>query len=179
MRIGIIAMGRTGGYNLGLWLSNEFGIPYYHEPINHHQTLIGEHYVVKYLNTEWWELNEKPQFDKTIGLIRENIRESAISYLKAKESGNWREPYIVTDEWIKGNEGELKGAEVWIERANNKLVNINEIELNITYEGIYNRGEDIKRLTDYLDIQSPKYLQLLDSSNRLRKVKGRKQKQLI
>lgn len=179
MRIGIIAMGRTGGYNLGLWLSNEFGIPYYHEPYNHKQTIIGEHYIVKYLNSEWNELKEKPQFDKTIGLIRENIRESAISYLRAQQSGNWREPYILTDEWIKENEGELKGAEEWIKIANNKLVNINEIELNITYEGIYNRGEDIKRLTDYLDIQSPKYLHLLDSSNRLRKVKGRKKKQLI
>lgn len=168
MRIGIIAMGRTGGYNLGLWLSNEFGIPYYHEPHNHKQTIIGEHYIVKYLNSEWNELKEKTEFDKTIGLIRENIRESAISYLKAQQSGNWREPYIVTDEWIKGNEdGIMEGMES-IHKANTELLNINEIELNITYEGIYNRGDDIQKVLEYLNIENPKYLHLLNPNLRLR-----------
>ena len=168
MRIGIIAMGRTGGYNLGLWLSNEFGIPYYHEPINHHQTLIGEHYVVKYLNTEWWELKEKPEFDKWIVLIRENIRESAISHLKAEQSGNWRGTYIVTDEWLKENEERIKGGMESIRKANAELLNIKDIELHITYEGIYNRGNDIQRVLEYLNIENPKYLHMLSPNLRLR-----------
>jgi len=86
---------------------------------------------------------------------------------------------MVGDEWIRENEKRIKGAEVWIEKANTELLNINEIGLHITYEGIYNRGNDIQKVLEYLNIENPKYLHLLNPSNRLRKVSGAQSKPLI
>jgi hypothetical protein len=49
----------------------------------------------------------------------------------------------------------------------------------LSYEGIYNRGNDIKRLLECLSIENPKYLHLLNPSNRLRRVSGMESKPLI
>jgi hypothetical protein len=54
-----------------------------------------------------------------------------------------------------------------------------QTDILITYEGIYENRSEIKPICELLDIHTPKYLHLLDSSNRLRKTKDGKKKRLL
>jgi hypothetical protein len=193
MRIGIIAVGRSGGYNLGQWISLELGYPYKHEPFLNGLNIDGKDIVVKVLSNEWKTGKEtnvwrgrgskeypKPQMDKWIGLIRENVRECAISHLRGERTGIWRKPYKVSNEWLIENENEIQTIQKDIEYINNEIKTDIDIQLQVSYEGIYNSGEDIKRLIEFLDIKSPKYLHLFDNSLRLRDTENKpKRKQLI
>jgi hypothetical protein len=179
MRIGIIAIGRSGGYTLGSWIGLETDTKFIHEPvINGIETNV-PNVVIKWLYDEWIGLKEKPQIDKWIGLIRENERECAISHIRGKETDNWRNGYQLSDEWIREREGEIKTEIEIIKGIQKGIYNMKELELIVSYEGIYNRGEDIQRIKDYIGIENTKYLHLLDSSNRLRKINGAKLKPLI
>jgi len=178
MRIGIIAMGRSGGYNLGQWISSELGYSYKHEPY-WNGIHIDKSSVTKYNMYEVFEGNIKTEFDKTIGLYRNDLRECVISHIRAEESGEWHVPYTITTEWIEERERLINGR---IESLKEYLILLKEIptiECWITYEGIYQSGKDIQKVLKYLDIKAPKYLHLLDSSNRLRKDKRNKPKRLI
>ena len=179
MRIGIIAMARSGGRNLGEWISNELGTEFIHEPLPNGSNTNGKNIVVKWLINDWEGMDTKPDMDKWIGLVRMDSRDCAISHLKAQQSGDWHKPYILTDEWISENETEIKTLMEWNTEWNAKVINqIGESGLIVSYEGIYNSGEDIKRLTDYIGIQTSPYSHMLDGSNRLRNPKP-KSKTLI
>ena len=98
-----------------------------------------------------------------------NSRDCAISHLKAEQSGEWHIPYTLTNEWIQQNETHIENMEQWVEHLNHKMsTEIKEIQLMISYEGIYDTGEDIQRLIDYIGIENPLYLHMLNKSNRLR-----------
>jgi hypothetical protein len=179
MRIGIIAIGRSGGYNLSKWIGLETDTEFIHEPlINGIKTDI-DNVVIKWLYDEWIGLKDTPVMDKWIGLIRENERECAISHIRGKETDNWRNGYELSNEWIREREDEIKIEIEIIKGIQKGIHNIKELELIVSYEGIYNRGEDIQRIKDYIGIENTKYLHLLDSSNRLRKTKETPTKRLI
>jgi len=178
MRIGIIAMGRSGGCNLGQWISYELGYRFYHEPY-WNKLHIGESSITKYNMYEVIEGNIKPQFDKTIGLYRNDLRECVISHIRAEESGEWHVPYKITNEWIGERESHIEGRIESLKEYLIRLKGIPTIECWITYEGIYQSGEDIQKLIDYLDIKEPKYLHLFDNSLRLRETPNKPKKQLI
>jgi hypothetical protein len=82
----------------------------------------------------------------------------------------------VSDEWLNENDADINHFEEWIRNQIQFFNNIKEIELKVTYEGIYHTKEDIQRIKDYIGITNPKYEHLLDSTNRLRKTKGTKSK---
>ena len=52
MRILIIALARSGGYQLNEWLALELGYKMIHEPIRTNQSVEGDNIVVKYLINE-------------------------------------------------------------------------------------------------------------------------------
>jgi hypothetical protein len=170
MKIGIIAVGRSGGYNLGSWISNELGYEYIHEPVFNNIDVKGKTpIVIKYHILEWNKTPKPYQMDKWIGLIREDIRETAISNIRAEQKREWHNPYKLTTDWIKENEENIKNR-MPVLREFNEMVSkgIPEIELNITYEGIYNSGKDIGKVIEYLGIENPKYLHMLNPQLRLR-----------
>jgi hypothetical protein len=178
MKVCIVAMARSGGYGLGEWISTELNHTYYHEPIYNGISTEGNDIVVKYLITEIDKTeNALIGWDKIIGLVRENERECAISQTYAVENKEWRRGYKLNSEWISERENVIKGFEEWALIQKEFIQNLNVF--NVSYEGIYNRGEDIKRILEYLNIGEPKYLHLLNPSNRLRKVSGAESKPLI
>lgn len=186
MRIGIIAVGRSGGYNLGEWIAAELRYQFNHEPYWNSIDTIGDRSVTKYNIYEITQGNIKPEFDKTIGLWRKDLRECVISHTWAVENGEWRKPYIITNEWIEERETKIQKS---ISELNECMTHLNEIpsiECWVTYEGIYNRapskynrGEDIPRLLEYLDIKEPKYLHLLNPKLRLRDMGDKPKRELI
>jgi len=169
MRIGIVAMARSGGHNLGEWISNELGSEFIHEPLLNGLNTDGKNIVVKFLINEWEKMGTKPVMDKWIGLVRMDSRDCAISHLRAEQTDEWHIPYKLGDEWIKENETQIQNITEWMGDLRDKMITqLDGIQLLVSYEGIYTTGKDIKRLTDYIGIQSPSYLHMLDKSNRLR-----------
>ena len=180
MRILIIALSRSGGYQLNQWLALELGYKMIHEPIRTKQSIDGDNIVVKYLINEIENrMNiDFTNWDKIIGLTRMDVGECAISQTKAVQTNEWRNGYDVNNEWINQNKIHIKHFE---EQINNRIDCINkikEIELSVTYERIYNTKEDIQRIKDYIGIKNTKYEHLLDSTNRLRNRNKTKRKLL-
>jgi|694.fasta_scaffold101668_2 hypothetical protein len=170
MRILIIALARSGGYQLNEWLALELGYKMIHEPIRTNESIEGDNIVVKYLINEIEDIKDIDlnNWDKIIGLTRTDIRECAISQTRASQRKEWRNGYEVSDEWIIENEIYIKQFEEVI-YSRNKLINgIKEIHLQVTYESIYNTKEDIQRIKDYIGIRNTRYEHLLDKTNRLR-----------
>ena len=170
MRILIIALARSGGYQLNEWLALELGYKMIHEPIYNNKSIEGNDIVVKYNISEIENRMDidLTNWDKIIGLTREDVRECAISQTKAVQTNEWRSGYEVSSEWINQNETDIKHFEYWKNKSIDYLNTIKEIQLRVTYEGIYNTKEDIQRIKDYIGITSTKYEHLLDNTNRLR-----------
>jgi hypothetical protein len=177
MKVIIVAMGRSGGYRLGEWISTELNHTYYHEPLISGEKVTKEDRIVKYLLDEWRRMDTKPEYDILIGLIREDSTECAISHIKGNEIRNFRTPYEVSEEWLKRNEENIKRESLIMDSWKIEMESLPTDTL-LSYEGIYNRGET-KPLCELLGIHTPKYLHLLDTSNRLRKTKAGKRKPLI
>ena len=180
MRILIIALARSGGYQLNEWLALELGYKMIHEPIKTNQSIEGDNIVVKYLINEIENRNiiDYENWDKIIGLIREDVRECAISQTIAIQQSEWRTGYEVSEEWIKENQKNIKDFEEWVINQIDYLKTIKEIQLMVTYERIYNTKEDIQRIKDYIGITNTKYEHLLDNTNRLRNRNKTKRKLL-
>ena len=82
MRILIIALARSGGYQLNEWLALELGYKPIHKPIRTNESIEGDNIVVKYITTD---IKDKIKFDfnnwdKIIGLIRNDTMECAKSF---------------------------------------------------------------------------------------------------
>jgi len=180
MRILIIAVGRSGGYQLNKWLSLELNYRMVHEPIKTKESTEGDNIVVKHLITDIEEgyVIDYSKWDKVIGLIRTNTNECAISQTMSLQKNQWRVTYDVTDEWIKENETSIKYFEGWADDRIKSIKEIKEIGLMVTYEGIYNTKEDIDRIKNYIGINTVNYEHLLDNTNRLRNKDKTKRKLL-
>lgn len=178
MRIGIIAMTRSGGRTLGQWIASETGYNFMHEPSNNKMENNTESdLIVKWKVGEWDNVDKSNlKIDKWIGLYRNDCKEAATSHLRALQTKEWHVKYGITNEWIKENEKQINELQEWMVSCNSKLKSIPELELIISYEGIYNTGTDIPKLLKYLNIENPKYLHLLDSSNRFRITQNNKKK---
>jgi hypothetical protein len=197
MRILIIAMGRSGGYSLLKWIGSEKKYQTIHEPTMDNGDILSiykmrllaknkNNTVVKFLISEIEnELNtfDWSNWDKIIGLIRNDTKECAISHCWALSSNIWRECYEIPNEWIIENEKEIKEEEERLKKNKEVISNIPQIELLISYENIYENvyqsGGDIDKLTQYLDIQKINSYSLLDSRNRLRNLNDSKSKKSL
>ena len=170
MRILIIALARSGGYQLNEWLALELGYKMIHEPIHRNASIEGDDIVVKYLIGEIQNRTDIDllNWDKIIGLVRNDTIECAKSYVYAEQTDKWHDGYEMTNEWIMENEIQIKKNEKWINDGIDFVNKINEIQLRVTYEGIYNTKEDIQRIKNYIGITNTKYEHLLDNTNRLR-----------
>jgi hypothetical protein len=179
MRILIISLGRSGGYQLNEWLSLELNYRMIHEPNKTNESTEGNNIVVKYIINEMDDVNiNYTTWDKIIGLTRNDIRECAISQTMGVQKNQWRVGYEVTDEWIKENETTIQYYEGWVSDKIHSINQIKEINLMVTYEGIYYTKEDIQKIKDYIGISNTKYEHLLDNSNRLRNRTNSKRKLL-
>jgi len=197
MRILIIAMGRSGGYSLLNWIGSEKGYQTIHEPTMDNGDILSiykmrllakkkNNTVVKYLISEIE--NELDTFDwsnwdKIIGLIRNDTRECAISHCWALSSDSWRDCYEISNEWLIENEEKIKEEESRLQKNKQLISNIPQIELLISYENIYENvyqsGGDINKLIKYLEIKKVSSYSLLDNRNKLRNVNDSKSKKSL
>ena len=174
MRILIISTVRTGGRQLGEWISKELKHQLYHEPNT--TNIDGDNIVVKHIVNSVVDLNIELQngfdpndWDKIITLKRNDIRGAAESMVIAENNQKWHSPYTISNEWIKEKESDVKENETFIGKGNEVIDKIDFAGLKLTYEGIYNTGEDTPKLQEYLGITNPQYQHMLDKKNKYRK----------
>ena len=175
MKILIVAFSRSGGTSLMKWIASEFDLFWIQDPMAEWR---GEHK----LNEVWnqnnivvkiapWEYETEVQkyFDKTIILIRENIKDVAISLCKAEERNLWHSQYKIDDNWLNKNEKRIAELEISIESYNNKSLSwkTNDNVL-VTYSGLYETGKDIEVLKEYLGLTDTKYTEILNPNKRYR-----------
>jgi hypothetical protein len=172
MNICILSYGRTGGTTLGNWLSKELNKKYIHEPYNpnhfklyENMNFYDKNFIIK-LEPEHIQNVDGNKI--TIGLIRENEKNCAISHLNMNETKNYNKPYYVSDEWISLNQNKINQLIEKIQYQNNHIKKMN-YDILLTYEGLYENKNDIIKICKFLNIQNTKYLGMMDSKNKYRK----------
>lgn len=171
---------RCGSTQLSKWLSTELNYKWYNEPHNDvvetEQPQLGENNIV--VKEIWHHIHQLPNFkkyissfDKVIGLIRENIRECAISiqHFRYVSHDKKHSPYYINDEWIINNDSEIQRLYSEIIERNEEIRN--NTPFLVTYEGIYESGNDKQKLIDYLAIKNITNFTLLNNDFRLRNKK--------
>lgn len=162
MNVCVICYGRTGGTSFGNWLSKELNMEYIHEPFNtnHNHLYIYKNidynknkFVIK-LQPEQLELI--PNSKKKIGLIRENVIDCAISFLHAMENDKWHRGYSITEHWIESRIEKLNLLKEGIEKQNNIIKNM-DLDILVTYEGVYENQTDIDRLQKFFMVNEFNY----------------------
>ena len=181
MKILIITHPRSGGKSLLEWISLEKSYKLYHEPNLMSPEILNEIYnnnniVVKILIGDLTKINADFNYDKLfenfnviISHKREDVRDIAISLVRAKMDGVWHNTYEINDEWL---ETYNKDIEKEIEEIKITLFNLSRYQrndfLNTTYESVYMTKTDIEPLCSILKIKNPNWLDILDNKRKLR-----------
>jgi len=173
MNICIIAYSRVGGTCFAEWLSKEIGRKYIHEPFNDHSVnkkidFKEGNFVIK-LEPE--QIDMIPNNNIKISIIRENTYECAISNLHSIKTNKWHSFYTIDETWINEHKEELYKLEKRIKIQNNKIKNMN-VDISITYEGLYNTKIDLEKIKNYFNISNTKYEYMLNINNRYRNEKN-------
>lgn len=177
MKILVVAASRTGGTMFSRWIAMEFGIKHISEPMagwRENRKLFDvwkdKNICVK-INP--WECDSDFQkhFDKTILLVRREIKEQAISLLRAEETNTWHSLYFIDENWISQRESKIKEYEDIVDRYN-KLTMSWKTENNIIvdYEDVYFNFDKVKStISNYIEPEIEfKHLWMLNKKNKYR-----------
>jgi LPS sulfotransferase NodH len=171
MKILVLSHTRCGSTTLCKWISREMNIELDETPYDKKtfssvfdKTNIVRKIVIEEFSPPDYVINK---FDKVICLTRENSVETAISFIVAKMSNEWHIKYEVTDDWIIENKNEIIRRKNWYD--NMKLVLKKFNTLQIKYENIYVNKTEINSVIDYLNLENPQHLDMLDYTKKYRK----------
>jgi LPS sulfotransferase NodH len=171
MKILILSHTRCGSTTLCKWISKELDIELDETPYDKKTfySVFGKNNIIRKIVIEEYnppnEVIEK--FDKVICLSRENNIDSAISFINADNKDTWHDVYEITNEWINDNQNKIIEKVYKYEHLRNRLKNKNLFQ--ITYENMYINKTDVNRVIDYLDIENPKHLDMLNYDKKYRK----------
>ena len=171
MRILILSHTRCGSTTLCKWLSKELNIglddtPYNHKTFN--SVFEKENIIRKIVVEEYNPPNEViEKFDKVICLSRENDIDSAISFINANNKSRWHDTYQITNEWINDNKNKIIETVYKYEQLKTHLKNKDLFQ--ITYENMYINKTDVNKVISYLNIETPKHLDMIDYDKKYRK----------
>jgi len=171
MKILILSHTRCGSTTLCKWVSKELDIELDETPYNNKtfNSVFESNNIIRKIVIEEYHPsdNDINKFDKVICLSRENSIDSAISFINADTKGKWHETYEITNEWINDNENKIIETVYKYEHLKNYLKNKNLFQT--TYENIYINKTDVNKVIGYLNIETPKYLDMIDYDKKYRK----------
>jgi hypothetical protein len=171
MRVLVLSHTRCGSTTLCKWLSKELDIvlderPYDFKTFN---SITKSNNVIKKIVVEEYYPTKEDivKFDKVVCLTRENSTEASISFIQSKNIDKWHDQYEITTEWIGENENKILKQ---IYKYDEMKLRLKEYKVfQTTYEGIYVSKSDINKILNYMDIDSPKYLDMLNYDKKYRK----------
>lgn len=163
--------------SLTSWIARELNLHFNHEPFNTNQDFVDiafnqDNQIVKdfpnHIENAGVNLYDFiSTFDKVIIHTREDNMNTAISLSKMKHNYNHHKIYKVEENWNEEHKDEINTHLIQVNREKKKLMELTGYS-NVTYNGIYETKEDISRLTEYLGIDNPKWLDILNKRHRLR-----------
>jgi hypothetical protein len=177
MRVLLLTHPRSGGLSLMAWMGHELRYKTLHEPFSNVELIDDvfnfEDVVVKDFPNSiircGYDLEQViSKFDKVICHRRESIRDTAISMVRLTEAQQSHHTYKMSDNWLDDNRNQIEEKINEISEIYSILEELKFDGINTTYDGVYNTKEDIKKLTEYLGIKEPAWLDILDNKRRLR-----------
>lgn len=162
MRILIYTLARTGSTNLTYYLAKSLGYTPIFEPYNpdtkldkYPEDLIwnSDNVVVKVMDQEAGKSFSEfsPSFDKHIVLTREDTHAQAQSLVYAANNNTWHRHYVYNPSKVDQNFCNQMTEQY--AKTRTELLTLNGYQ--VTYEGIYLRGDQVKGLNEYLGITNP------------------------
>jgi len=172
MRVIVVCGARVGGTEFSKWLAMELNLSYIHEPFNlgwrkEKEDISGEDILVKTGPLNWYEIKDL-NWDYKIGVIRTNTKDCAISLTRSEERNEWHVEYSITNKWLQQNTQRINGNESHVIKTN-KQVTDNDDLFQITYENIYQTGQDLLRIKEHFNLNNFQFTHHLDQINRYRK----------
>lgn len=171
MRVMVLSHTRCGSTTLCKWLGKELNLfldetPYEKKTFNN--VFESDNIIRKILVEEYYPTKEEiSKFDKVISLIRENSGESSISFIHSQNFNQWHNQYEITREWISENKNKILEQ---IYKYDKLKLRLKEYKVfQTTYESIYISKFDINKILNYMNIDSPKYLDMLNYDKKYRK----------
>jgi len=171
MRVLVLSHTRCGSTTLCKWLSKELDVDLDERPYNFktfNSIIKSDNVVIKIVAEEYYPTNEDiNKFDKVICLTRENSSDASISFIRSKNVDKWHDQYEVTDGWINKHKNKIleqiyKYDEIKLRLKEYKV-------LQITYENIYVSKSDLNRILNYMNVNFPKHLNMLNYDKKYRK----------
>ena len=150
MKILVLSHTRCGSTTLCKWISNELNIELDESPYNK-----------KIFNSVF----EKKDIIRKI-VIEEYLPSNEI-IKKFNNKGRWHDTYEITNEWINDNKNKIIETAYKYEHLKHYLKNKNLFQT--TYENMYINKMDVNRVIDYLNIENPTHLDMIDYDKKYRK----------
>jgi hypothetical protein len=183
MRILIITHPRSGGTTLTKWLSKELGYNCINEPdyeeANDKIKLAAEsddNIVAKIFPYRLTQNNNDVEafiktYDKVICHLRTNPLDVAISLVHSKITKNYGGTYKIDNEFLELNKemiiDRIEVVKNFYYQDVKKYNDTNSIYT--TYDGIFNSGEHISKIMNYLNINELKYNNLINNDKKYSK----------
>jgi hypothetical protein len=171
MKLLILSHTRCGSTTLCKWISKElnFELDDTQYDKNTFNLVFEKSNVVRKIVIEEYNPSNEviEKFDKVICLSRESNIDSAISFINANNKGKWHETYEITNEWININKNKIIESGYKYKHLKTRLKNKNLFQ--ITYENVYINKTDVNRVINYLNIENPKHLNMIDYDKKYRK----------
>ena len=171
MKVLILSHTRCGSTTLCKWISKELDIELdeTHYDFKQFNSVFEKNNIIRKIVIEEYNPSNEviEKFDKVICLSRENIIDSAISFINADNKGRWHDTYETTNEWINDNKNKIIETVYKYEHLKTSLKNKNLFQ--ITYENMYINKTDVNRVISYLKIENPRHLDMLDYDKKYRK----------
>lgn len=171
MRILILSHTRCGSTTLCKWLSKELDIALdatHYDFEQFDSVFLKDNIIRKIVVEEYYPTKEEiNKFDRVICLSRNNSVDSAISFVHADNKKKWHIEYEITKEWIDENKNDILKQ---IFKYDELKLRLKEYKgLQTKYEGIYVNKSEIYSILNYMNIQFPKYLHMLNYDGKYRK----------
>tara|TARA_B110000902_G_C13947629_1_gene452325 strand:- start:58 stop:621 length:564 start_codon:yes stop_codon:yes gene_type:complete len=184
MRILVLGHARSGSTSLLNYIAESKGYKAINEPSNpihpgdftEEEIWDEDNVVVKELYHHGGGLRDnkkyeklKASFDKIVSIYRENTLDTYESTVYALSSNNWQSKYTLNESEVKEREGSSVDKRNFLAYRKQQISALkSENFFSVTYEGLYYKGTDKKRLDDYLEITDSKGDDILDNKHRLR-----------
>ena len=171
MKILILSHTRCGSTTLSKWIAKELNLKLDETPYNFKtfNSVFESNNVIRKIVVEEYYPSDSDinKFDKVICLSRENNIDSAISFIIANKTNIWHDKYEITNNWIDENKNLILETAYKYKHLKYYLKNKNLFQ--ITYENMYINKTDVNRVISYLNIETPKDLDMLNYDKKYRK----------
>ena len=161
MKILIIAKGRCGSHSLIDWLGEEFDLKIIYENEDKDISVVDDYIIKRHPSSIKGDSSDfitiTDGYDYVIRLIRENTILTAESTVWAEKKQKYhqkgKEKYIIDEDFLIRNHGEIWSKKIGYDESNNVIRN-NGVGILVTYEELFLYGTGQEKIEKYMGFKS-------------------------